>query len=46
MLFTGEGPEFTMTPEEVQEQAVRCNKQKKAAKIVGVRFFSSFFPRE
>ena len=32
----GEGPDFTLTPEDVEEQAVQCNKKKKAAKTVGV----------
>ena len=31
-----EGPAFTLSPEEVEEQAVQCNKKKKSAKIAGV----------
>ena len=32
----GEGPDFTMTDEEVEAQAHRCNKKKKPAKTIEV----------
>ena len=32
----GEGEPFTLSSDEVEEQAVQCNRKKKAAKIVGV----------
>lgn len=39
LQLIGEGSEFALTAEEVETQAVRCNKKKKAAKIAGVGFY-------